>query len=489
MIDSESLESRILFANILANPTFAAGNTGFTSQYVNHTQHGGYVVGTNPKTDFGPLYASFADHTPTSDGKFYMADGAVTSGKVAWQETVPVTPNTAYRFSGWAASIGGGGTDPAPAALKFSVNGGKIGKIFTVPSSNSKWAFFSGSWNSGSATSATIRIVDTTTAANGNDFALDDLGFTEFDGDDQISEAGRISTPTNGGSKTISAVISPSRDVDMYAVSVTAGTRLGFDIDHPSGSTFDSYLRLFDKNGNQLAANRDASAPGEGATSDSYLEYTFPTAGTYYIGVSSIGNVSYNALTGDGDNAGSTTGAYSLTVKEIGNSAFGNTLANSDFSKGYIGFSTQYVNKTTQGGYKVGTNPHIDLGPLYANFSDHTPTSDGKMFEADGAVVANKTVWQETVTVEAGKFYRFSGFAASIGGGGSDPHPARLAISVNGQQIGVFTVPSTNEVWASLSGIWNSGSATTAKVRIVDQRLDANGNDFALDDLRFARNA
>jgi hypothetical protein len=487
----ESLEGRLLFANVLVNPAFAAGNSGFTSQYVNGQKSaGGYVVGTNPHVDLGPLYANFADHTPTADGKMFMADGALTSGKTVWQEKVNVTPGETYRFSGWAASIGGGGTDPNPAKLKFSVNGGKIGAIFTVPSSNSQFAFFSGTWEAGSATTATIKIVDQTTAFNGNDFALDDLSFDTIDPDDQISEAVQTATPTNGGTATLTGAIFPARDVDMKAFTVTAGTRLGFDIDKPSGSSLDSYLRLFDSTGKQLAANDDASAPGEGTTLDSYLEYTFPTSGTYYVGVSGDKNQSYNALTGNGDAASPTTGAYSLKVSEIGNGAFSNLVKNPTFSQGNVSFSTQYVNgQKSAGGYVVGTNPHNDFGPLYASFADHTPTSDGKMFEADGALTAGKTAWQENLTITAGKTYRFSGWAASIGGGGTDPNPANLVFTINGQQVGTFTVPSTNSKWVFFSAVWSAGTSTSATIKIVDHTTAFNGNDFALDDLSFARNS
>src|SRR5256885_2791498 len=49
----------------------------------------------------------------------------------------------------------------------------------------------------------------------------------------------------------------------------------------------DSFLAIFNAQGQQLTFNNNAAAPGESqAVFDAYLRYTFPTAGTYYVGVS-----------------------------------------------------------------------------------------------------------------------------------------------------------------------------------------------------------
>ena len=120
----------------------------------------------------------------------------------------------------------------------------------------------------------------------------------------------------SGGRATVSATIgdgaSTAADVDLYAVTLAAGTVLTADIDASSlatPSSLDSYLRVFAASGSQLAANDDA-----GGSFDSLVSYTVPTAGTYYIGVSSYGNSTYAAATAGSGTAGSTTGGYTLTV-------------------------------------------------------------------------------------------------------------------------------------------------------------------------------
>ena len=131
------------------------------------------------------------------------------------------------------------------------------------------------------------------------------------DPDDQIQDAialGTITTPVTRNDSVNVAI-----DVDIYRVDVTAGQRLSFDIDRPTGSRLDSYIRLFNSTGQQLAFSDDAAAPGEVRGLDSYLEFTFTTGGSYYLGVSGFRNQGYNAITGLGDTNGS-TGNYGLVV-------------------------------------------------------------------------------------------------------------------------------------------------------------------------------
>jgi hypothetical protein len=111
----------------------------------------------------------------------------------------------------------------------------------------------------------------------------------------------------------VSSELSPACDVDIYRITVTAGQRIGFDVDIPSGAATDTYLRLFDAAGHELQWNDDAPAPGEGWTFESALAYTFTSPGTYYVGISSTGNCNYDPITGAGEIYG-IEGTYSLTA-------------------------------------------------------------------------------------------------------------------------------------------------------------------------------
>ena len=100
-----------------------------------------------------------------------------------------------------------------------------------------------------------------------------------------------------------------SRDVDLYRVTLAVGQTLVIDVDARSlsgGSTLDSYVRVFNASGRQVAANDD----GVG-TLDSYLSVRASTAGTYYVGISGYGNASYSPTRAGSGRSGS-TGVYQV---------------------------------------------------------------------------------------------------------------------------------------------------------------------------------
>ncbi len=141
---------------------------------------------------------------------------------------------------------------------------------------------------------------------------LSSISSTDLDPDDQISEALPLGALMQTRSSTNQ--IDSSTDVDLFSFSVAAGQKISFDIDAtPTSAAVDSLLRLFDSSGNQLASNDNSPAPGESGSTESFLSYNFVTAGTYYVGVSSSANSTYNPLTGDGDTA-SATGPYTLIL-------------------------------------------------------------------------------------------------------------------------------------------------------------------------------
>ena len=110
--------------------------------------------------------------------------------------------------------------------------------------------------------------------------------------------------------------ISGAHDVDMFRLTASAGQTVFFDVSadfaNPS-QPLDSHLRLFNANGEEIASNDDGKSPFElpETGGQSFLQYTFGTSGTYYIGVSGKGNDEYNPLTGAGDKPG-TVGRFTL---------------------------------------------------------------------------------------------------------------------------------------------------------------------------------
>jgi gliding motility-associated-like protein len=168
--------SQLSGGELVTNGNFNSGNTGFTSGYTycNAPQcisEGGYVIGNNPQ--FYHVDFSGNDHT-TGTGNFMMVNGALTPDVPVWCETITVTPNTNYTFSTWISTVAG---EYAPAQLQFNINNVPVGPVATAPATIHTWTNHSATWNSGSATSASICIVSKSDWFGGNDFGLDDISF------------------------------------------------------------------------------------------------------------------------------------------------------------------------------------------------------------------------------------------------------------------------------------------------------------------------
>lgn len=163
--------------NLVSNGDFSQGNTSFTSDYTfsnNLQPESRYSVVADAST----VHPSFVgnDHTNPPTGLFMAVNGAGTPGVDVWCQTVPVVPNTDYAFSTWVSSL----VANSPAILQFSINGTPLATPFAAPGSVNNWVQFFATWNSGSATSATICILNQNTTLGGNDFGLDDIVFSTF---------------------------------------------------------------------------------------------------------------------------------------------------------------------------------------------------------------------------------------------------------------------------------------------------------------------
>lgn len=122
-------------------------------------------------------------------------------------------------------------------------------------------------------------------------------------------------TPTFGNTTTIDGAIDynfltadpeaplydDTEDVDMYSLDLEAGQTVTIDVNANSpedgiDSLLHSNLRVFNGEGDELAAVKqvatpDELVPGEG---DAFLEFTPIEAGTYYVGISNVGNNDYD---------------------------------------------------------------------------------------------------------------------------------------------------------------------------------------------------
>lgn len=174
-------------ANLVTNGDFEQGNTGFISDYDYCDQqycleispaNGEYGINDDPSY-LHEDFPSCGDHTSGS-GLMMICNGDENPNSTLYQTTVNnIQTNTDYEFSAFITSM----TWSIPnfgATFRFEINGTSIG-TYNATSNICTWGEFSTIWNSGTSTTATIRIINTTTIPSdwGNDFALDDISLKE----------------------------------------------------------------------------------------------------------------------------------------------------------------------------------------------------------------------------------------------------------------------------------------------------------------------
>lgn len=162
--------------NLVTNGDFTQGNVGFTSDYTfsnNLVPESRYSVVTNANS-VHPSFQGTGHTGNVPQDNFLVVNGSSTAGLNVWCQTISVTPGTEYYFGAWVSSV----VANNPAILQFSINGQVLGSPFTAPFNLNNWSQFFQVWNSGSATTANICIVNQNTVTGGNDFGIDDISFS-----------------------------------------------------------------------------------------------------------------------------------------------------------------------------------------------------------------------------------------------------------------------------------------------------------------------
>jgi RHS repeat-associated protein len=163
--------------NLVRNLDFSSGLLDFTSALQFSPSSGwddGIYTIINSPFPWHPWAADFGDHT-TGTGPMMVINGSSTPDALVWQQDVTIKPETNYEFSFWARSW----TSGAPGKLQLAVNGAAVGAELTLPTDTGRWVRYSGLWRSGISQTATISIRNAESAFSGNDFAIDDIGFSE----------------------------------------------------------------------------------------------------------------------------------------------------------------------------------------------------------------------------------------------------------------------------------------------------------------------
>ncbi len=119
---------------------------------------------------------------------------------------------------------------------------------------------------------------------------------------------GTLGTSATTNSRLASGTINTPSDVDLYSINLPAGLSVTASLTVPPGSQLEGYLRVFDAAGVPLE-----STGGDTNGGATRITFTPQTIGRYYIGVSSLGNETYDPVTGAAI-SGSTSGAFEFRV-------------------------------------------------------------------------------------------------------------------------------------------------------------------------------
>ncbi|MGL6073356.1 MAG: FG-GAP-like repeat-containing protein [Fimbriiglobus sp.] len=228
--DGDGVRDRRPVDNLLVNGDFTRGPIGFTSELApgtyatptNSQRPGVYTIGNALSSLPGSNFQQ--EHTNRLGSAMLVT--ATSADRVAWAQTVPVTPGQSYIFSFWAHRTG-----LEPARFRLRINGQAIGGIYdTATAVNNFWTRFGETWNAGLASEAKIEIVLLPAVGTGTvGSALDDLSFqpviaplTPIRGKDELWLAG-MATGTAGSDSA--PVAAPTA---VPGLTLTAGQVLTF---------------------------------------------------------------------------------------------------------------------------------------------------------------------------------------------------------------------------------------------------------------------
>ncbi len=165
-------------ANLVTNGDFEAGNVGFTSDYTYSPGNGfpasTYTVTNNPRS-WNRNFVMAGDHT-TGSGLMFVANGSPDVGDIVWESSpIVIGGSTKYFFEAFVMNVFP--SNPPNLTFTVSLDGGaeQVLNTLTVPNTTGVWNGLSTSFNSGTATTASLFLRNAQTAFGGNDFAIDDI--------------------------------------------------------------------------------------------------------------------------------------------------------------------------------------------------------------------------------------------------------------------------------------------------------------------------
>ncbi len=321
--------------------------------------------------DGGSKYVNWYAYTPTTTGLLDLTATATSSG---------FSPNvqlwTLVQESDGSTGITQVGTVTGSGqSLVDGVTAGQTVYVSVTGEGNSNFNWYSLASGSGGQTgtySLASSVIDPASAAAKalNDDSIDD------------GTPGTVTTasPVSGDIGMDGGLVVGDTDVDLYAFTPTTTGAYDIRTNTSQEGSADTYLRLFDAGGNQLASNDNADS----TTTASYVRADLTAGVTYYVGVSGTGNSTYDPVDGTGTTDATSTGLYTLSVAAATMPAI--TVAD-----------PAAVNPTAAGGTTLAFVVSLDQPAAAAVTVDYAT--------ADGTAVAGTdyTATAGTLTIAAGQ--------------------------------------------------------------------------------------
>lgn len=176
-------------------------------------------------------------------------------------------------------------------------------------------------------------------------------------------------------------------------------------------------------------------------------------------------------------------GNYSVALKDSCKSFGDELVVNGHFEDGFTGFTTDY-NLGTLGPEMADDYSVVTANPsnYHNGFVGAGSGGTGNFLVVNGSTIPNQTVWCQTIPVNPNTYYNFSLEISSM----FSVSPAELEVTINGVPLpSLVNAPAAVNVWDLYEESWFSGGATQAAICITNLNLQANGNDFGLDNISF----
>jgi outer membrane protein OmpA-like peptidoglycan-associated protein len=174
----ECPEGYVTGKNLIRNPFFDDGLTGFYSDYKKNESKdwfAGSIYCTPQPSLLHNNYRLCLDSLFENRGNLLVVDGAQNRKMVVWQQKIKIDTKKEYAFSLFFATL----LKPNPAQLEISINNTRLHKPFDYQYQHCRGSIYSCNWFSGQSSEADIKIRCNNTELLGNDFVLDDIQLVE----------------------------------------------------------------------------------------------------------------------------------------------------------------------------------------------------------------------------------------------------------------------------------------------------------------------